>query len=79
MNQDISRSVRDGKFGEDFFARLNIWTFQLLALAKWCEDIEQNIEYELDRFGRAEDQNITFNTEARERYVKFALSNNALW
>lgn len=78
-NRDLSKSVREGKFREDLFARLNIWTFQLPALSERREDIEPNIEYELDRFGRAEGQNITFNKEARERYVKFALSSKAAW
>lgn len=78
-NRDLSKSVRKGKFREDLFARLNIWTFQLPALAERREDIEPNIDYELDRFSRTEGQNITFNKEARERYVKFALSSKAAW
>lgn len=78
-NRDLQASVREGKFREDLFARLNLWTFRLPALAERPEDIEPNIDYELERFGSAEGQNFTFNREARERYLKFALSEDSAW
>ncbi len=43
------------------------------------EDIEPNIRYELDQYARRENINITFNKEARERFLTFATSPAALW
>ncbi len=78
-NRDLAESVREGRFREDLYARLNIWTFRLPALADRREDIEPNIDYELMRFGDAEGQKVTFNREARERYLAFALGSEAAW
>ncbi len=78
-NRDLAERVREGRFREDLFARLNIWTFRVPALAERREDIEPNIDYELQRFSDAEGQKVTFNREARERYLAFALSPQAAW
>lgn len=51
-NRDLSSSVREGRFREDLFARLNLWTFNLPALKDRKEDIEPNLEFELRRHGR---------------------------
>ena len=78
-NRDLAERVREGRFREDLYARLNIWTFRVPALAERREDIEPNIDYELRRFSDAEGQKVTFNREARERYLAFALSPQAAW
>ena len=78
-NRDLTLSVRNGSFREDLFARLNMWTFQLPSLADRREDIEPNIDYELERYCAVEGQNITFNKEARNNFVKYALSSEATW
>jgi len=78
-NRDLSIDVKAGKFREDLFARLNLWTFQLPALRDRKEDIEPNLEFELRRFGEREGQNVTFNKEARELYLKFAIAPEAQW
>jgi len=64
--------VNEGRFREDLFARINLWTFRLPALKDRREDIEPNLEYELAQFARINGNNVTFNKEARERYVAFA-------
>lgn len=56
-NRDLSIGVKEGKFREDLFARLNLWTFQLPALRDRKEDIEPNLEFELRRFSEREGQN----------------------
>jgi transcriptional regulatory protein RtcR len=71
--------VRSGKFREDLFARINLWTFCLPPLSKRREDIEPNLDYELAQFARNSGQNVTFNKEARERFLGFAQSSEALW
>lgn len=78
-NRNLMKAVADGGFRDDLFARLNLWTFDLPGLADRREDIEPNIDYELDRFAAAEDMRITFNKEARDRYLAFAVSQNAAW
>jgi transcriptional regulatory protein RtcR len=78
-NRDLSMAVDKGGFREDLFARLNLWTFELPALKDRKEDIEPNLAFELRRFSEREGQNVTFNKEARELYLKFAMAPGALW
>lgn len=78
-NQDLATRVREGRFREDLFARLNLWTFHLPALKDRREDIEPNIEFELQRFCRLEGRKVTFNREARDHYVQFSTSEEATW
>ena len=78
-NKDLAEEVVKGKFREDLFARLNLWTYCLPGLNNRKEDIEPNIEYELQKYSRENSQNITFNKEAREIYLKFCLSSEAIW
>lgn len=78
-NRDLARCVAEGTFREDLFARLNLWTFALPGLAQRREDIAPNLDYELDRYAEREGERITFNKEARERYLSFATSPLARW
>ena len=78
-NRDLAVSVREGRFREDLFARLNLWTFRLPALKDRKEDIEPNLEFELRRYGEREGQNVTFNKEARGAYLRFAAAPEATW
>ena len=78
-NRDLAKEVAEGGFREDLFARINLWTFGLPALRQRTEDIEPNVLYELDQFARRENANVTFNKEARERFLAFAKSPAAVW
>jgi transcriptional regulatory protein RtcR len=78
-NRDLSAEVARGRFREDLFARINLWTFRLPALRDRREDIEPNILFELTEFSRAQGVNVTFNKEARESFLSFAKSDHALW
>lgn len=78
-NRDLQASVLDGRFREDLLARLNLWTYRLPGLAERAEDIEPNLEFELERHSRENHQRVTFNREARDRYLAFALSGEASW
>ena len=51
-NRDLRDDVDRGRFREDLLARINLWTFGLPALRERREDIEPNIDYELERYGR---------------------------
>mgnify|MGYP000448170923 CR=1 FL=1 len=78
-NRNLMDEVAAGHFREDLFARLNLWTFALPGLAERREDIQPNLDYELERFAEREGMRVTFNKEARERYLAFAESPAALW
>jgi transcriptional regulatory protein RtcR len=78
-NRDLAADIAAGKFREDLFARLNLWSFALPGLADRREDIEPNLDFELRRHADEEGRNIAFNKEARERYLAFALSPDATW
>lgn len=78
-NRDLARCVAEGTFREDLFARLNLWTFALPGLAERREDIAPNLDYELERHAEREGERVTFNKEARERYLAFAMSPLAQW
>jgi transcriptional regulatory protein RtcR len=78
-NADLGAAVSQGRFREDLYARLNLWTFILPGLAERREDIDPNIEYELERYAEREGNNVTFNKQAREAYLNFALKPEARW
>ena len=78
-NKDLSQQVREGKFREDLFARINLWEFYLPSLTERIEDIEPNIEFELDRCSRELGKRITFNAEGHKKFLSFATSSEAIW
>jgi transcriptional regulatory protein RtcR len=78
-HRDLRTMVAQGAFREDLYARINLWTYDLPGLAGRIEDIEPNLEFELDRFGREQGERVRFNVEARRRYLAFATSAKAAW
>ncbi len=76
-NRSLLTRVREGLFREDLLARINLWTFELPALAERREDIEPNLAFELERVGVRLGRHVTFNAEARERFLRF--SDGAPW
>lgn len=78
-HRDLRQWVQQGKFREDLYARINLWTFDLPGLASRPEDVEPNLDYELERFAAEQGQQVRFNVEAKKRYLVFATSPNAPW
>lgn len=78
-HRDLRKWVLEGKFREDLYARINLWSYQLPGLKDRPEDIEPNIEYELQRFANLHQQQVTFNREAKTQYLAFATSQQAIW
>ncbi|SHO58254.1 RNA repair transcriptional activator RtcR [Vibrio quintilis] len=78
-NRDLREQVAQGHFRDDLLARINLWTYTLPALKDRKEDLEANIDFELGRFSQQHGHQIRFNKEARQTYLKFAHSPQALW
>ena len=78
-NRDLRAEVRAGRFREDLFARINIWTYTLPALAERREDIEPNLQHQLALLSQELGRMTPFNREAQALYLKFALAPEALW
>jgi transcriptional regulatory protein RtcR len=78
-NRELARAVELGRFREDLLARLNLWTFALPGLKERCEDIEPNLDFELTRHAEVTGMTVTFNKEARQKYLLFATSPEADW
>ncbi|MEM7584963.1 MAG: RNA repair transcriptional activator RtcR [Acidobacteriota bacterium] len=78
-NRNLGERVREGHFREDLLARINLWTYHLPGLAERREDLEPNLDYELDRFAERTSARVTFNKEARQRFLDFATSPAATW
>jgi transcriptional regulatory protein RtcR len=78
-NRDLAEAVRAGRFREDLLARINLWTFALPALRERPEDIAPNLDWELERWEQRHGTRVTFNREARERFLAFATSREATW
>lgn len=78
-NRDLASEVVAGRFREDLYARINLWTYDLPGLVDRPEDIEPNLVYLLNQFSQEYGQMVRFNKEARERYMRFAISPEAVW
>ncbi len=75
-NRDLDDPTR---FRPDLLARINLWSFNLPGLAERREDIAPNLDYELEQFAQKTNRHISFNKEAREAFMAFALSPNTPW
>jgi transcriptional regulatory protein RtcR len=78
-HRDLRQDVVAGRFREDLFARINLWTYQLPSLAQRPEDIEPNIDYLLAQQSADVGGKVNFNKEARQNYLRFATSGEARW
>ncbi len=78
-HRDLQQDVAAGRFREDLFARINLWTYELPSLAQRPEDIEPNIDYLLAQQSAEVGGKVSFNKEARQKYLRFATSGEALW
>lgn len=78
-NKDLREAVARGSFRDDLLARIDLWTFELPSLAQRREDIEPNLDYELERWAARSQTRVTFNKQARARFLAFARSPAASW
>lgn len=78
-NRDLEAEVRNNKFRRDLLARINLWSFRLPGLADRREDIAPNLEYELNRYASRTGKFLSFNKQARERFLEYALHPTTQW
>jgi len=78
-NRDLRRDVAAGRFRDDLFARINLWSYALPGLAQRPEDLEPNVDWLLARAVAESGHAVRFNVEAKARYLKFAQSPGAAW
>ncbi|MEO8154788.1 MAG: RNA repair transcriptional activator RtcR [Rhizobacter sp.] len=78
-NRDLRAEVAQGRFRDDLFARINLWTYDLPSLAQRPEDIEPNVDHLLARSVAETGRAVRFNAEARVQYLKFAQGSDATW
>jgi transcriptional regulatory protein RtcR len=78
-NADLPAAVRRGRFREDLLARINLWTFRLPGLRERPEDVEPNLDHELTACAEATGTRISMSKEARQQFLTFATSPDALW
>ncbi len=78
-NRDLRAEVAAGRFRDDLFARINLWTYSLPGLRDRPEDIEPNVDHLVQQIGRESGRAVRFNAEAKARYLGFAQSPRAPW
>lgn len=78
-HRDLQQDVMAGRFREDLYARINLWSYELPPLAQRPEDIEPNIDYLLTQQSIELGRKIGFNKQARAKYLNFATSPMAKW
>lgn len=78
-NRNLRVQVAEGSFRADLLARIDLWNFELPPLRQRPEDIEVNLDYELERWAARHGTRVTFNKQARARFLQFARSPAAIW
>jgi len=57
-NRNLEEMIRDGKFREDLYYRLNVFPIHLPALRERVEDIPRLVEHFVAKFGRTSGKNV---------------------
>jgi len=78
-HKDLAQQAIAGLFRKDLLARIDLWTYRLPSLKERPEDLEPNIDFELDLFSKKSGYQVKFNRAARDTYLTFSQSSQALW
>jgi transcriptional regulatory protein RtcR len=78
-HRDLRLDVAEGRFREDLFSRINLWSYTLPGLAERPQDLEPNIDHLLLRAAAELGGAVRFNAEAKAAYLAFAQSAEAAW
>lgn len=84
-NKDLEAQIAAGKFRRDLYERINVWSFHLPSLKERLQadgatsgndprkDCEANIAYERGRWKQETGVAVTFDADAKETFVRYAL------
>lgn len=76
-NQDLEKLIKEGKFREDLYFRLNVVSIKLPLLRERCEDIPLLIDTFLHEFSQAHNKNILqLSPDARKILYQYAWPGN---
>ncbi len=78
-NRNLREECRNGRFRQDLLARIKFWEFAIPGLKERPEDIDPNIDFELQHHSKSIGKPVSFSSEARDEYTRFAVSENAVW
>ena len=78
-NRDLAAAVEEGRFREDLLSRIDLWSFRMPGLADRREDIEPNLDWELENWASRTGKRLSFNKEARARFLAWALDPATPW
>jgi len=78
-NRDLRAAARERRFREDLLSRIDLWAFTLPGLRERPEDIEPNLDYELEQWAANSGARVTFNREARQKFLRFATDSATPW
>lgn len=78
-NRDLQKKAAKGLFREDLLARINLWTYKMPPLKDRIEDIPLYVDTELNKSEKESLSDVKFTETARNRYLNFAGSEEALW
>jgi transcriptional regulatory protein RtcR len=78
-NRDLRQDIQAGRFREDLFARINLWTYTLPGLCQRRQDIEPNIDHQLNLASQEFGKGVRMTAQAKAAYLEFALSPQATW
>ncbi|HMZ00020.1 MAG TPA: RNA repair transcriptional activator RtcR [Burkholderiaceae bacterium] len=78
-HRDLRADLASGRFREDLFARINLWTWHLPGLAERREDIEPHLDHLIAACAQERGQALRLAGEARQRYLAWAQSDEAPW
>lgn len=78
-NIDLVKASKEGAFREDLLARIAMWEFFMPSLRDRPDDFEANLDYELKKCSTNAFTYIIITREAKEAYLDFALSRDAIW
>jgi len=78
-NKDLKAMSNEGLFRKDLITRINLWSYELPSLAERMQDFEPNLDFELARYSERYGEQLGFNKQARDAYLRFAKSIGATW